>query len=104
MPPMVALAPGSTEKKDARHEDVVELLVCNARFHRRIEIAGTDLQVLVHPRKIDSHPASQCQDIAFQTYQLQKDQGTLCRAEILTISLASSVDCAKATASGGTQG
>ena len=45
----------------------VELLVCNARFHRRIEIAGIDLQDLVHPRKIDTHPASQCQDIAFQT-------------------------------------
>ena len=45
----------------------VELLMCNARFHRRIEISGVDLQDLVHPRKIDTHPASQCQDIAFQT-------------------------------------
>ena len=45
----------------------VELLVCNARFYRRIEISGIDLQDLVHPRKIDTHPTSQCQNIAFQT-------------------------------------
>src|SRR5436190_7722892 len=42
---------------------------CRAEFcfHRRIEISGVDLQDLVHSRKIDTHPTSQCQDIAFQT-------------------------------------
>ena len=45
---------------------LVELLVGNARFHSRIEIAGADLQDPVHPRDIDAHPAPQRHDIAFQ--------------------------------------
>jgi hypothetical protein len=37
-------------------------------------------------------------------FALSSNIGTLCRAQILTISLTSSVHCAKATASGGIQG
>jgi hypothetical protein len=45
---------------------LVKLLVGNARLYSCIEIAGADLQDLVHPRDIDTHTATQRQDMAFQ--------------------------------------
>ena len=38
----------------------------NARFHRRIKIAYSNLQDLVHARHIDADTAPQRHDIAFQ--------------------------------------
>jgi hypothetical protein len=45
---------------------LVELLVGNARFYCCIKIADADLQDPVHLREIDTHPAPERHDIAFQ--------------------------------------
>ena len=59
MPPMVELAPGSTEKKlAATAQMLIELFVGHARLHRGIEIARADLQDPVHVREIEAHSAS----------------------------------------------
>src|SRR5260221_1575540 len=106
MPPMVELPPGSTEKNrpvSRRCSLSCSWVTPACTVASRSPVLTCKIRCICERSR--HTPPRNATTLPSKPVPLPKGiSGTLCCAQILTISLTCSVDCAKATASGGTQG